>query len=123
LQAEIVTADGGVLVVNACNHPDLFWAVKGGGGGAFGVLTKLTLRTRELPTTFGAAFGTIRARSDTAFRELIVELSRSMRTSCLIRIGESRSPSAKTMRCVSRWCSRGSSSPRPRACGRLSRRR
>ena len=32
LQAEIVTADGGVLVVNACNHPDLFWAVKGGGG-------------------------------------------------------------------------------------------
>src|SRR5438270_863790 len=47
LEAEIVTADGSVLVVNACNHPDLFWAVKGGGGGAFGVLTRLTLRTRE----------------------------------------------------------------------------
>jgi FAD/FMN-containing dehydrogenase len=73
LQAEIVTADGGVLVVNACNHPDLFWAVKGGGGGAFGVLTKLTLRTRDLPATFGAVFGTIRAASDTAFRDLIAK--------------------------------------------------
>jgi FAD/FMN-containing dehydrogenase len=71
LQAEIVTADGGVLVVNACNHPDLFWAIKGGGGGAFGVLTRLTLRTRELPTTFGAVFGTIRAASDTAFRDVV----------------------------------------------------
>jgi FAD/FMN-containing dehydrogenase len=68
LQSEIVTADGGVLLVNPCNHSDLFWAVKGGGGGAFGVLTKLTLRTRDLPTTFGAVFGTIKATSDTAFR-------------------------------------------------------
>lgn len=73
LEAEIVTAEGGVLVVNASNHPDLFWAIKGGGGGAFGVLTKLTLRTRELPTTFGAVFGTIKASSDTAFRDLIAE--------------------------------------------------
>lgn len=71
LEAEIVTADGGVLVVNACNHPDLFWAVKGGGGGAFGVLTRLTLRTRDLPATFGAVFGTIKATSDTAFSDLI----------------------------------------------------
>jgi FAD/FMN-containing dehydrogenase len=71
LEAEIVTADGSVLVVNACNHPDLFWAVKGRGGGAFGVLTRLTLRTRELPITFGAVFGTIKAASDAAFRDLI----------------------------------------------------
>jgi FAD/FMN-containing dehydrogenase len=56
LQAEIVTAEGGVLLVNACNHPELFWAVKGGGGGSFGVLTRLTLCTRELPTTFGGVY-------------------------------------------------------------------
>jgi FAD/FMN-containing dehydrogenase len=73
LEAEIVTADGGVLVLNACKHPDLFWAVKGGGGGGFGVLTRLTLRTRELPGTFGAVFGTIKAASDAAFRELVGE--------------------------------------------------
>lgn len=74
LEAEIVTADGGVLVVNACNHPDLFWAVKGGGGGSFGVLTKVTLRTRELPETFGGVFGRVKARSDAAFRDLIARM-------------------------------------------------
>src|SRR6202041_1676484 len=36
LQAEIVTADGSVLIANACTNPDLFWALKGGGGGSFG---------------------------------------------------------------------------------------
>jgi FAD/FMN-containing dehydrogenase len=71
LEAEIVTADGQALVVNVCNQPDLFWAIKGGGGGAFGVLTQLTLRTRELPVTFGLVTATIKATSDAAFRELI----------------------------------------------------
>ena len=33
LEAEIVTADGRVRVVNECMEPDLFWALKGGGGG------------------------------------------------------------------------------------------
>ena len=60
--------------MNACNHPDLFWAVKGGGGGGFGVLTRLTLRTRDLPTTFGAVYGTIKAASDAAFRDLIAKI-------------------------------------------------
>jgi FAD/FMN-containing dehydrogenase len=71
LEAEIVTADGGVLLVNACNHPDLFWGIKGGGGGSLGVLTKLTLRTRDLPTTFGAVITGFKAKSDAAFRDLI----------------------------------------------------
>lgn len=71
LETEIVTADGKVLVVNECNHPDLFWALKGGGGGSFGVVTKLTIRTRELPEFFGAVFGAIQAKSDKAFQKLI----------------------------------------------------
>jgi FAD/FMN-containing dehydrogenase len=32
LEAEIVTADGAVRIANACTNPDLFWAIKGGGG-------------------------------------------------------------------------------------------
>lgn len=76
LEAEVVTADGGVLVVNACNHPDLFWAIKGGGGGSFGVLTMLTLRTRDLPATFGGAFAAVRATSDAAYRDLIARTVR-----------------------------------------------
>jgi FAD/FMN-containing dehydrogenase len=71
LEAEIVTADGEVRVANACTNPDLFWAIKGGGGGSWGVITKLTLRTHDLPEHFGAAWGTVKAKSDDAFRRLI----------------------------------------------------
>jgi FAD binding domain-containing protein/berberine-like enzyme len=71
LEAEVVTADGNVRIVNACTEPDLFWALKGGGGGSFGVVTKVTLRTRELPEFFGGAFSDIRAKSDVAYRRLV----------------------------------------------------
>jgi len=71
LEAEIVTADGDIKIVNAIKYPDLFWALKGGGGGSFGVVTKLTLKTRELPKNFGVLFGKIKANSDSAFKKLI----------------------------------------------------
>ncbi len=71
LEAEVVTADGAVRIVNAHSEPDLFWALKGGGGGGFGVVTRLTLRTRDLPKMFGAASGTIRAHTDSAFNRLV----------------------------------------------------
>jgi FAD/FMN-containing dehydrogenase len=70
LEAEVVTADGVARTANARTNPDLFWGVKGGGGGSLGVVTRVTLRTRELPQYFGAVFGKIRAASETAFREL-----------------------------------------------------
>ena len=71
LEAELVTADGEVRVANACRNPELFWALKGGGGGSFGVVTRLTLRTRELPQYFGGVFTTVKASSDSAYRQLI----------------------------------------------------
>jgi FAD/FMN-containing dehydrogenase len=71
IEAEIVTADGRVRVVNECQDPDLFWALKGGGGGSFGVVTRVTLHTHELPRFFGAAWGEVRARSSAAFARLI----------------------------------------------------
>jgi len=71
LEAEIVTADGVVRTVNECIDPDLYWALKGGGGGSWGVVTKLTLRTHELPEFFGSAAGTIKANSDAGFEQLI----------------------------------------------------
>jgi FAD/FMN-containing dehydrogenase len=71
LEAEIVTADGAVRIANPRTHPDLFWALKGGGGGTFGVVTRLTLRTHPLPAFFGIVATTIRASSDAAFRRLV----------------------------------------------------
>jgi FAD/FMN-containing dehydrogenase len=70
LEAEIVTADGDVKIANPCMNPDLYWAIKGGGGG-FGVVTRMTLRTHDLPDFFGAVFATIKAKSDDASRRLI----------------------------------------------------
>jgi FAD/FMN-containing dehydrogenase len=71
LEAELVTADGQVRVANARTNPDLFWALKGGGGGSFGAVTRLTLRTHELPGFFGFVATTIQASSDAAFRRLV----------------------------------------------------
>ena len=71
LEAEVVTADGAVRTVNAGREPELFWALKGGGGGTFGVVTRLTLRTWDLPASFGTVSTTIRAGSDEAYRRLL----------------------------------------------------
>ena len=71
LEAEVVTADGQVRIANACTNPDLYWGLKGGGGGSLGVVTRVTLRTHDLPSFFGGVFATISAQSDGAFRRLI----------------------------------------------------
>jgi FAD/FMN-containing dehydrogenase len=52
LAAELVTADGRVLQVDHERHPDLFWAIRGGGGN-FGVATRLRFRLHELPGIVG----------------------------------------------------------------------
>jgi FAD/FMN-containing dehydrogenase len=52
LAADVVTADGKQLRVDAENHPDLFWAIRGGGGN-FGVATSFTLRLHEVGTVVG----------------------------------------------------------------------
>jgi FAD/FMN-containing dehydrogenase len=76
LEAEVVTADGAVRIANACTNPDLFWGLKGGGGGSLGIVTRLTLATRELPNFFGVVSATIKARSDPAYRRLIAQFIR-----------------------------------------------
>lgn len=52
LAVELVTADGERLRVDFERHPDLFWALRGGGGN-FGVVTRLQYRLHELDTILG----------------------------------------------------------------------
>jgi FAD/FMN-containing dehydrogenase len=52
LAAEVVTADGRVIETDQDRHPDLFWAIRGGGGN-FGVATRLKFRLHELSSVVG----------------------------------------------------------------------
>lgn len=52
IAAELVTADGRILQIDAETHPDLFWAIRGGGGN-FGVATRFRFQLHELPSIVG----------------------------------------------------------------------
>lgn len=70
LEAEIVTAEGRIRTVNRWSDPDLFFALRGGGGGTFGVVTRMTLRTHALPSTIGAALFEVKAADEASWRAL-----------------------------------------------------
>lgn len=55
LAAEIVTADGQLLHVDTQNHPDLFWAIRGGGGN-FGVVTRFKFQLHKVNKVLGGMF-------------------------------------------------------------------
>lgn len=50
--AEVVLADGSVVRTDADREPDLFWAIRGGGG-SFGVVTEVELRTFPITSAYG----------------------------------------------------------------------
>jgi FAD/FMN-containing dehydrogenase len=88
LEAEVVLASGEIAVANEAQHADLFWALRGGGGGTFGVVTRLTMRTYPMPGTRITVRGTIRASGDAEFRRLLAELVRFLPSLCNDRWGE-----------------------------------
>ncbi|KAF2190424.1 FAD-binding domain-containing protein [Zopfia rhizophila CBS 207.26] len=52
LSFEVVTADGEFVTANSTSNPDLFWAMRGGGGSTFGVATSVTVKAHpEMQTT------------------------------------------------------------------------
>jgi FAD/FMN-containing dehydrogenase len=47
LEAEVITADGRLVVANSTKNPDLYWAIRGAGGGSFGIISKFTFRLNK----------------------------------------------------------------------------
>ncbi|KAJ4358824.1 hypothetical protein N0V95_002746 [Ascochyta clinopodiicola] len=51
LEANIVLPSGELVTANPCRNTDIYWAIRGGGGGTFGVLTSVVMKTHDTPKT------------------------------------------------------------------------
>ncbi|KAH6845745.1 hypothetical protein B0I37DRAFT_344863 [Chaetomium sp. MPI-CAGE-AT-0009] len=49
LEMEVVTPNGDIVIANECENKDLFWAMRGGGGSTFGIMTSVTMKTVPTP--------------------------------------------------------------------------
>ena len=52
LEVDVVIADGSLLTANKCNNEDLFWALRGGGGGTFGIVTRMVHKAHDPAPTY-----------------------------------------------------------------------
>ncbi|KAI0370333.1 FAD-binding domain-containing protein [Pilatotrama ljubarskyi] len=78
LEFSLVTSTGACITANAHQHSDLFWALRGGGGGTFGVVTSLTYRTRPATPIIAATLSaTVNGTTPNApLRQAFAELVR-----------------------------------------------
>ncbi|MFO1539763.1 MAG: FAD-binding oxidoreductase [Chloroflexota bacterium] len=74
IATEIVTADGELLTVDAERHPDLFWALRGGAGGSFGVNTSFTYRLAPIPGPEALVFGLETSSRDRVLQTILTAL-------------------------------------------------
>ncbi|KAE8220892.1 hypothetical protein CF319_g5657 [Tilletia indica] len=75
LQFKVVTADGRFRIANKCQNSDLFWALRGGGGGTFGVVTEVTYKVHP-PSKWQSSNLLFAASNDDAVEALIAEIAR-----------------------------------------------
>ncbi len=80
LSADLVTADGRQVRASADENADLFWAIRGGGGN-FGVVTRMQLRLHELPNLYGGPLFYPASQSEQVlrfYRDFIADAPREM---------------------------------------------
>ncbi|KOC15294.1 FAD binding domain protein [Aspergillus flavus AF70] len=73
LEVTIVSADGEHRVLNTYTDPDYFWAVRGGGGSAWGVVTSVTYKTHPVPQNLTMGLVQLNATSESSFKQVIAE--------------------------------------------------
>ncbi|EIW73963.1 hypothetical protein CONPUDRAFT_170409 [Coniophora puteana RWD-64-598 SS2] len=72
IQMTVVTSTGEHLTVNAYQNSDLFWALRGGGGGTYGIVTSVTYQTHpDLPLV--AAFFVAYSTNSTVLKQVFTE--------------------------------------------------
>jgi FAD/FMN-containing dehydrogenase len=80
LEAEVVLADGQVVTANAHSHPDLYWALRGGGGN-FGAVTSFKFRLHDVGTVVaGPTFWPVEDAAEvlSAYREFLPSAPREL---------------------------------------------
>ncbi|QMW39082.1 hypothetical protein G4B11_002362 [Aspergillus flavus] len=73
LEVTIVSADGEHRVLNTYTDPDYFWAVRGGGGSAWGIVTSVTYKTHPVPQNLTMGLVQLNATSESSFKRVITE--------------------------------------------------
>ncbi|MDP3231746.1 MAG: FAD-binding oxidoreductase [Myxococcales bacterium] len=91
LSAEVVLADGSVVVASANEHPELLWALKGAGAN-FGVVTRLTLAVRPLPELYGGVISYHAGRSDELLPRYAELVAGGLPDSTTVYVGIDTSP-------------------------------
>ncbi|KAK2762248.1 hypothetical protein FQN54_001258 [Arachnomyces sp. PD_36] len=71
LEFKVVTADGDLVTANEYQNEDLFWALRGGGGGTFGVVTSVTLRAYPDVPSMSSQIGFYRPVADDAYWDAV----------------------------------------------------
>jgi len=75
IELNVILSSGDYVTANSHSHPDLFWALRGGGGGTYGIVTSVTYRTHpSLPLT--AVFLTANSTNSNTFRTFLTEFFR-----------------------------------------------
>ncbi|KAA8650336.1 hypothetical protein EYZ11_000705 [Aspergillus tanneri] len=73
LEMTIVSADGEHRVINRFTDPDYFWAVRGGGGSAWGVVTSVTYKTHPVPRNLTVGLVQLNATDTPSFKHIVAE--------------------------------------------------
>lgn len=77
MQLSVVTANGEHLTANTHQNSDLFWALRGGGGGTYGIVTSVTYKTRPsmpvIAALFSSSINITSNEPSTALTQLVAE--------------------------------------------------
>ena len=87
VEVELVTTAGATLTVDEASHPELFWALRGGGGG-FGIVTRFRFRVRPFEPTVqaGPIFHRAEARAEAAARYLAGTAGSPETLGCMLKL-------------------------------------